>query len=362
MSGSDGASAGAQSGDSAATPDLRIDGGTTATTGRPVHISEIREAIEEVRSEGRKAVAIEAGVEAALVLLAVNLALSAFEFGLLPEFLALPSPVARAVGFAALPTATVVALLVAAAAFAVEVAVRARGPLVERYERANPEVAEALRTARDAAADDERTTMAARLYDDVLATLRGTSSDDLVDLRRIAAAVILVVALALGSIQAAVVGVSVDVGEVVRDVEQNVDGSAGGGAGGSGGGAGAAGATDATGDGSPYTGLQQPEDVLGDPEDVTAGSENLTAVLGGDGGGAGDGSEPRSFDRSGFAGDDVEVEAQQTGFLAEQGLEDADIIREYNLRIRGGTGGDGGNQTAIGATNPVRANGVTTDP
>lgn len=306
-------------------------------TADPVRVAEMREALGEVRREGVKAVVVEAAVEAALILLAVNLALSTLDFDAVPDALALPDAVARAVGVGALPTPAVVASTLALVAFAVEVGVRTRRPLVEAYERANPSVREALRTARDAAEDDERTTMAARLYDDVLARLRETTSDDLVDLRRIAAVVLLVVALSLASIQAAVVGVSVDVEEALG-VDQPPPQS-GGGAGGQAAGSGTAAAGGAGDDGAPYSGLQDPEDVLGESENVTVGSENLTAML--ERGGAGEGAEPRSFERSGLAGDPAEVEAQQTGFLAEQGIEDADIIRAYNLRIRGGDGTEG---------------------
>jgi hypothetical protein len=94
----------------------------------------------------------------------------------------------------------------------------------------------------------------------------------------------------------------------------------------------------APGDGtqSEYTGLQDGSSILGDAEDVPEGSEELDATIDTSGSGSGDGSEAESeaaYGDSGFGGAET-VESQRAGFTEREQLEDAELIREYNLRIR----------------------------
>ncbi len=278
--------------------------------------SRMRRALAQVRREGYKVAVIYAVVDAAAVALLANLLVQVLPVPYVPERVALPGaivPVAEAVGITltdpAVTGAAVVALLAGLLTVTVEVGLRARRPLVEQFEAANPEVREALRTARDAVDDGLQSTIALSLYEDVLARLRETSSVGLVRRRRIAVTLLLVLALSMVSLQVAVYDLSL----------ANL--------GGKGDQPGAPPATE-------YTGLRDGDAILGDPTDVSAGQEELNATIGTSGQGGGNASDvPRSYETGGFAvaGD---VESQQAGFSGTEQLEDAALIREYNLRIR----------------------------
>ncbi|SEP22710.1 hypothetical protein SAMN04487948_12342 [Halogranum amylolyticum] len=259
----------------------------------------IAAAIRQVRREGQKAAFVHAVTEAALAGLAVNL------------FVGTLGPVVdRDVRLAVVAVTTVVA-------FVLGVRLRTRRPVVERFERANPAVDEALRTARDVRVRDERGPMARALYDDVLARLRDTSSAKLVDSRRLAVVLVLLLVLSLVTAQVTIEGLDID--------DFDVDARFGGG----GGDGGRGGPTSEGGDGGET--LRDGSLVLGEPEDVEAGSEELPVSV--DVGGGADGVEERVYNTGGFAGDTA-VESQRAGFAPDEVLEDAELIREYNLRIR----------------------------
>jgi hypothetical protein len=85
---------------------------------------------------------------------------------------------------------------------------------------------------------------------------------------------------------------------------------------------------------SEYEGLQDASGVLGEPEDVTAGEETLNTTLATQGGGDdGSASSASAYQSGGFSGAG-DVEGQEAGFAEREQLEDAELIREYNLRIR----------------------------
>ena len=90
---------------------------------------------------------------------------------------------------------------------------------------------------------------------------------------------------------------------------------------------------------------RDPEDdrVLGDREEVSVGDDNRTAEIESAGGGR-DVEEDRTFpDRevSGAGeGSSAGVDSQQAGFAAPEQVEDADLVREYNRRIREGDAND----------------------
>lgn len=283
----------------------------------------MRRALREIRREGWKVAAIYAAVDAALVTLLVNLALSVAPAPFLPERLPIPDAVLAAIegtaGIAlAEPTvaaSAVVGVAVGLLVFVVEFAVRVRRPLVEQFEAANAGLRESLRTARDAVEDGASSRMALRLYDDVVAELREASSVGLVDLRRVSATVLVVLLVSLATIHLATVDLQLAGG--------SGDGNA------------------VPGDRSPseYGGLQDPSSVLGDPEDVEPGEQNLDAVVDTSGSGDGDGEDSSSaYEDSGFLGSDS-VERQRAGFTEPEQLEDAALIREYNTRIREGEDG-----------------------
>jgi hypothetical protein len=261
----------------------------------------VQRAIGQVRSEARKAAAVPALVDGVVVLLAVNLLLTLFRVDL-------PGPAWLDLG---LP---VVAGLAAGVG---EFLVRQRRPLVEQFEAVNPEVREALRTARDVAADGADTQMARRLYADVLAGLRGASSDDLVPTAQVAVSVVLVLVLAVSTVGVTAAGI--DLGP-----EPTTEGPGGG----------TNGTADISGDSGEYDGLRDGDAVLGEETDVSEGDNEQDVVIGGSTGGSGEaGANDGSFDTGGFSSDGS-YDAQQAGFDAPDDVENADIIREYNLRIR----------------------------
>lgn len=247
-------------------------------------------AVREVREEVVKAALLYAVVDAAVVFLAVNLVLYATgNSGLGPRALA---------------------ALLALTVLAGETWLRTRGPLVERFEAENPDVWEALRTARDAIRDGADSRMATRLYEDVLERLRAASSAGLVDDRRVGATLVVVVLLSAATVQVAAVGIplggdAVDGGDDNETVTEEPPG---------------------------FDGLQNPGAVLGEPEEIQRGEDNLTAEIettGGDGPG-----EDEEFPSTGPSGGDGDVETQQAGYEPPGQLENAELIREYNLRIR----------------------------
>ena len=155
--------------------------------------------------------------------------------------------------------------------------------------------------------------MARRLYESVLADLKRASSVGLLDLRRVAVTVLLITAVSVATIQVAVVDIS------LAGLDDGSDSGV------------QTGGTDAD-----YTGLQDGSAILGDPEDVPEGSEDLDATIDTSGSGSGDGTDAESaasYEDSGFAGPET-VESQRAGFTEREQLEDAELIREYNLRIR----------------------------
>lgn len=275
----------------------------------------MRRALTQVRREGYKVAVIYAVVDAALAVLVVNLLVQVLKPEQIPLTLPWPRVVFDAiVGYTGAPpaplqTSIVAGLVAGLVVFVGEFLLRIRRPFVEQFEGANPRVREALRTARDSLHVGRDSRMALALYEDVLARLRRTSSIGLVNLKRVFLTVLLISVVSLASIQVAVVDLD------VRDFnpDDDVDGD------------------DRT---SEYEGLQDASGVLGDPEDVTAGEEVLNTTLDTQGGGD-DGSEgaPAAYDSSGFAGSG-DVEGQEAGFAESEQLEDAELIREYNLKIR----------------------------
>ncbi|WP_123533917.1 DUF7502 family protein [Halosimplex salinum] len=277
-------------------------------------------AITEIRREGWKAAVTVGVVEAVAVFLGANLVLSALGPAWLPERISVPSSVTgpvgdaigRDLGAAGIPGSATVAVAVGALAFALAVGLRVRDPLVEQFEAVNPQVAEKLRTARDAVEDDAESRMARRLYAEVLADLRTSSAFGLVNVGRLGAVTVVAVALSLATVQVAVVDVA-----LFDRPEPATDGG--------------------TGEPEEYTGLRDGERVLGDREEVSAGEDNQTAELESTGGGR-DVDEERTFpdrERSGGSdGSSSGVDSQQAEFAGPDQVEDADLVREYNRRIR----------------------------
>ena len=277
-------------------------------------------AIAEVRREGKKAAFVYAIVDAVLVFLLVNILLTVLSPVELPTQVSVPAAVTDPVGSAvgrsiptlSFPTGAVVGIAVGVCWLFGEYLYRVRQPLVEQFEAANANVTDALRTARDAVEDGTETRMAARLYEDVLEGLKQSSSVALVDSRRLLGTLLLVILLSLATVQVAVV----EIGLIDRDPV----------------------ATESPNDRpSEYEGLEDGDAILGESEDVQAGDENLTAQIdstGGDEEVDRSQSFPSSPDAGGPGSASGTVDSQQAGFAGQEDVEDADLIREYNLRIR----------------------------
>ena len=275
----------------------------------------MRRAVRAVRREARKVAVVHATADATVATLAASLAVELVGTGALPAAvprrLALPAAAAAAGLPAALDAATLTGVAAGLVAFVAGLGYRLRRPAVERFEAVNPLVAEALRTGRDALADDREGPMADRLYRSVTDRLGETSSLGLLRLRRLAATFVLVGLLAATTVGTA----AVDVGLGTGATAATLDGR--------------------TGESPPedrYTGLQNPDEVLGEPENVSAGSEPVNATVGTRAGTNGSTSTER-YATGGLASD-ATVESQQAGFAEQKRLENAELIREYNLRIR----------------------------
>jgi len=268
----------------------------------------IRQAVREIRHEGYKAAFVHSLVDAVVVALAVNL---------------VAGPILGVTVPGPWPDDGVLAVagLVGPLAFAAEFGLRARQYTVERFEAENPIVADALRTARDATAADTDSVMARRLYADVTDRLGDTSATGFVNARLLVASVLAVLVLSGATLGVASVGVDI-----------SLDGS------GSDSTAGPATGTTSTSNGTDGGGqpsqsqLQDGDAVLGDPKDVDGGTEDVLANVSTSGGGE-SGDDTARYENSGLSADDTAVSAQEAGFDDAETVEDADLVREYNVRL-----------------------------
>jgi hypothetical protein len=274
---------------------------TAGDTGTSATRAEVSDALREIRREGHKIAVIYGVVDAALATLLANLLLHlvgpAWTDGTLP------------VASVELPRSILVAVAIGLFVFGGEAVLRSRRPIVEQFEAANPSIREMLRTARDAVAGGRDSRMARVLYADVLDSLRQTSSFGLVDRRRLSVTLVVVLVLSVVSIQAVVLDL---------DLGGNDPSSAGGEA------------------DTSYDGLRDGSEVLGKAENVSAGDNDLDAQISGSGeGDAPPGGAPSSYDSGGIPSG--EVESQQAGFSATERLEESELIRDYNLKLRNET-------------------------
>jgi hypothetical protein len=262
----------------------------------------IERAVRAIRREGYKMAALHAIVDAVAVFLVVNL---------VTRVLAVQLP---AVGPAR--GGTIAAAGVGLLAAGVEFGLRVRYYTVERFEAANPVVADALRTARDAAADEAESPMARRLYRDVVDRLNRTSAGGFLHTRWLSVSTVVIVVASVLTVQAAVAGVTFAPTTNTTDDRR---------------GSGSVGGTE-----NGVSELQDPDDVLGERKEATGGGEELSVNFSQSGGG-GAGEQVDSYEDSGLSSGGDTVAARQAGFAAERNLNDADLVREYNLRIQGET-------------------------
>jgi hypothetical protein len=275
--------------------------------------TEIRSAIAEIRGEGRKVGAIHAMADAALVAVLTLLAVALV--GIDPQ-VSLPAAVRERLAAAtgrslggSVGAGRLAAGLLGVLTLAIQWWRFTRRPLVEQFEAANPAVTDRLRTARDAIADGADSVMARRLYAEVLDRLHRTSSWRLVRTRRLGVQVVLVLVIGVASVGAVTAGIGLDLGDGTTPTQREP---------------------------ADYEGLQDPDRILGEPEDVSAGDESLDARI--DTSGEGTTGGNTSVTTAGSGGPDApgRYDAQQAEYASSEAVENAALIREYNLRIREG--------------------------
>ena len=285
----------------------------------PSDRDDVEAALAEIRRECRKVAFVYASLDAVCVLLAVRFAATLVALPALG--IEVGTSVFDSLGAPAPSVGTVLALLAGVVAFAAEFRLRTRRPAAEQFEAANPEVSEALRTARDAARDDRSNPMVRALYADVLDRLRETSSVNLLNATRLAATFVLAVAVSLATVQTAVIGIELG----VTGPTQPGDSTPG----------------DSDDDvlSTESVALQDGEEVLGDPTDVSAGSENLSAAVDASPGGEGD-RDWNYEGGSGEGGDESAADPQRAGFTSPERVEDAALVQRYAHELEGNTTDD----------------------
>lgn len=269
----------------------------------------VEDALRAVRREGWKAAVVYATVDGTCALVAIQFAST------------LAGPAIPVPGIGPLSGGAVLAILTGVLVGVGEFTMRVRRPLVDRFAGVNPKVTTALRTARDTVARDRDDPMARRLYADVCERLTRASSRGLLDLRRLGATV-----FAVAILGAATVGVGAAGTTLLGSADPAVPSGSGPG-----------GTVDATPVTDEYDGLRDGDEVLGTPGDVDRGSDNRTAQVGTNPDQQGDQTPaPDGFDTSG----DVPTgayDAQRAGFAGDSPVEDAELIREYYVRVQNTT-------------------------
>ena len=299
-------------------------------------LEQIQGAIAEIRNEGLKASLIHGVVESSLVLIALAVGLSLSSPSWLPETVTVPASVteglneaAATAGYSGTPFASPyemsAALLLAVAAglvfFVFDVALVYRSRTVETFESFNPEVREALRTARDAAEDGHDDTMARQLYDEVIEKLEETSSQGFISGRRMAMSLVLILGLGLLVVYVSMLGLNFQPGEGLFP-----------GGGGPGGSQGAASSQDTSQE--KQSKWDDANSVLGEEKTAGPGGADSVGVGLTQSGSTATGSGTGGGDPGQFPDSSSEVQTQRAGYDAQEQIEDADLVKNYNLRIR----------------------------
>lgn len=287
--------------------------------------AEVRAALAEVRREEFKAALVYGAVDAAVVGALVGLVGTLVDLGTVAgvgetvvDLGAVAGPLLGSQA-AALPTvrvslttgATVGASLLVLLA---ELVYRTRGAPCERFEAATVDIDPALRTARDASETGREEPMAAMLYSQVLADLKRANSADLVRVRRLVSPLLIAVMVALVTVQLAAADF-----EVTTDVGPQP-------------GPGPSGTADG---GLPEdTTIKDGDAVLGNATNVSSGNETLNTTI--SAGAAGE-DRPRDVTASGGlpsgAGPN-DIDARRAGFSEREDVEDAQLIKDYNVAAR----------------------------
>lgn len=301
----------------------------------PALRANLLDAVSEIRREAAKAAAVHALLDAMAVFVALRLTMQLLSVGDgAAPLITVPMPAAIAgllwdVGIAVpdpigLSPGSLVVTATAASWLVVDATLRYERLGVERFEAHNPAVAEALRTARDAAERDVETPVATALYQTVLRRLTETSSRPFLRRRQLIGATVVLVCCSAGLVGVAGAGIApLDGG---GDAAVTVDA----GAGGAGSGTGVSG-TGAGGTGGNSTdGTNGSADLLGAEGAVERGSTNRSLRLAGDGESDSDGAYRGGSAAVGSA----DVDPSRAAFSNEERPEAADLVRAYTERIR----------------------------
>ena len=288
---------------------------------------ELLAAVTEIDREAKKAAFLHAALDAMLVFVALRLTLQLTSLGSGSGALVsvpLPGGLAGALGGVGIvlpdpvpvSAAGAATVLTAASWFVADALLRYDRPGVERFETDNPVVEEALRTARDAAEGDADTPVATELYREVLGRLEDTSSREFLRRRQLVVAVAGIALVSAATVGVAGLGLSLGTG---GDADVGAVGGTGGGGGGAGG--------ESSGSGGG-------EDLLGEEGDVERGTDDRSVQLRGEGEGqAGGGGD---YSGGSFDADPGSVETSRAEFTDEERPEEAELVRAYTERIRGG--------------------------
>jgi hypothetical protein len=290
---------------------------------------ELLAAVSEISREAKKAAFLHAALDAMLVFVALRLGLRLTPLGGGSGALVsvpLPGGLAGALGGVGiiLPDPVTVTgagaatVLTAVSWFVADALLRYDRLGVERFEADNPVVEEALRTARDTAEGDVDNPVAVALYREVLGRLEDTSSRAFLRRRQLVAVVAGIAFVSAATVGVAGLGLSpIGTG---GDADVAAVGSAGGGGGG-----GAGGESSGSGGGA---------DLLGEEGEVERGTDDRSLRLRGEGEGqAGGGGD---YSGGSFDADPGSVEASRAEFSEEERPEEAELVRAYTERIRGG--------------------------
>ncbi|WP_065757383.1 DUF7502 family protein [Haloquadratum walsbyi] len=282
---------------------------------------QIKRALAEIRKEGFKIAVVYAVVDAAIVTLLINIILLFVGIPLgMPSRVPIPSAIvtilrdtiAITITEPTIATGAVLGVGIGLLIIPIEVGIRIRRPLVDQFAAANPSLQESLQTARDATEANQQSAIVKRLYDDVLKGLNQASSIGLINLRRVATAVVILMILSGATVQLAVVDLSLD--EFGADSAVTVAGDR---------------------EETEYSGLKNGSSILGDETSIREGQQTQNATIstsGSDGGGNADRDSPTAYTNSGFSAEDVQT--QQAAFDSDEAVQNAALIREYNLAIR----------------------------
>jgi len=265
----------------------------------------IEGAVRELRREGWKAAFLYASIDAVLALLVTNFLVTILN----------PAELAGTVG--GVPVRIVVSAFVGVAVFGGEFAVRARQYTISRLEADNPQLGVAFRTARDVAGEGGDTTMARMLYDDAIDRLEAAASTEFVDARRLAVTLLVIMFFSVATVQAAVFGIDLTGSPEGPTATANGTG---------------AGNPNGTQDPRDDDGLRDPDEILGEEQNVSSGDDPLAAEISQSAGG--NENEDFDVDRSDVVGGDPTIESQRAGYDPDEDVEDAALIRDYNLRIQ----------------------------